>query len=96
MLTQLLQGADPERLVGAEWRRGSLPPRTLGARALEVIQRQASDVAERARPWLVGDPDSRDLSLDVGERLLTGTVGPLHGSHPGLGQLLQPRRPSSG
>ena len=80
MLTQLLQGADPDRLVGAEWRRGSLPPRALGGRALEVIQRQASDVAERARPWLVGEPDSRDLALDVGERLLTGTVGPLYGT----------------
>ena len=79
MLTQLLQGADPERLAGAEWRRGTLPPRALGARALDLIQRQAVEVAERARPWLVGDPDSRDLALEIGDRLLTGTVGPLHG-----------------
>jgi exodeoxyribonuclease V gamma subunit len=79
MLTQLLQGADPERLAGAEWRRGTLPPRALGARALDLIQRQAVEVAERARPWLVGDPDSRDLVLEIGDRLLTGTVGPLHG-----------------
>ncbi len=80
MLTQLLQGADPERLAGAEWRRGTLPPRALGTRALEVVLRQATEVADRARPWLVGDPGSRDLALEVGDRLLTGTVGPLHGS----------------
>ena len=79
MLTQLLQGADPERLAGAEWRRGSLPPRALGARALELVQRQANEVAERARPWMVGEPDSRDLALEIGDRLLTGTVGPLYG-----------------
>ncbi|HEY5787745.1 MAG TPA: exodeoxyribonuclease V subunit gamma, partial [Microlunatus sp.] len=79
MVTQLLQDADPERLAGAEWRRGSLPPRALGARALEAVQRQATEVAERARPWLVGEPDSRDLALEVGDRLLTGTIGPLHG-----------------
>ena len=79
MVTQLLQGADPDRLAGAEWRRGTLPPRALGARALEAVQRQATEVAERARPWLVGEPDSRDVALEIGDRLLTGTIGPLHG-----------------
>ncbi|HEY5980937.1 MAG TPA: exodeoxyribonuclease V subunit gamma [Microlunatus sp.] len=79
MLSQLLAGADPERLAGAEWRRGNLPPRALGARALEAVSRQAGEVAERARPWLIGEPDSRDLALEIGDQLLTGTIGPLHG-----------------
>jgi exodeoxyribonuclease V gamma subunit len=79
MVTQLLHGADPDRLAGAEWRRGTLPPRALGARALEAVQRQATEVAERAGPWLVGETDSRDVALEIGDRLLTGTIGPLHG-----------------
>jgi exodeoxyribonuclease V gamma subunit len=79
LLTQLLHGAEPERLAGAEWRRGTLPPRALGATALDAVLRQASEVVERTRPWLVGEPDSRDVALAIGDRLLTGTVGPLHG-----------------
>jgi exodeoxyribonuclease V gamma subunit len=80
LLGQLLQGADPDRLTGAEWRRGTLPPRALGAHELELVMRRATEVAERAAPWRVGDADSRDVALELGDRLLTGTIGPMHGA----------------
>ncbi|HEU5484557.1 MAG TPA: exodeoxyribonuclease V subunit gamma, partial [Microlunatus sp.] len=80
LLGQLRQGADPDRLTGAEWRRGTIPPRALGAKELEQVMRRATEVAARAAPWLVGDADSRDIALEVGDRLLTGTIGPIHGA----------------
>ena len=79
LLNQLLAGADPEQLMAAEWRRGTLPPRALGGRALEAVMQQAAEVAERTRPWLGDDPDSRDIALEIGDRLLTGTIAPIHG-----------------
>lgn len=79
LLSKLLAGADPDRLMGAEWRRGTLPPRALGARALETVMHQAVEVAESIRPWLGDDPDSRDIALEIGDRLLTGTIAPIHG-----------------
>ena len=79
LLSQLLAGADPEQLMAAEWRRGTLPPRALGGRALEAVMQQAAEVAERTRPWHCDDPDSRDIALEIGDRLLTGTIAPIHG-----------------
>ena len=78
LLGKLLAGADPDQLSGAEWRRGTLPPRALGARALETVLQQATEVAERVRPWLCDDPDSRDIALEIGDRVLTGTIAPVH------------------
>jgi exodeoxyribonuclease V gamma subunit len=81
LLTRLLRGADPEQLTGAEWRRGTLPPRALGANALASVMDQARDVAQRAAPWLTEGSDSQDVALELADRLLTGTVGPLHGTN---------------
>lgn len=78
LLTQLLRGADPDQVAGAEWRRGTLPPRQLGGSTLHRILEQAQDVAARARPWLIGEPASHDIAVEIGDRLLTGTVGPVH------------------
>ncbi|MDN5770780.1 MAG: exodeoxyribonuclease V subunit gamma [Microlunatus sp.] len=78
LLTRLLRGADPDQLVGAEWRRGPQPPPAQGAPALDTILQRAIEVADRARRWLVAEPGSRDLAVEVGDRLLTGTVAPLH------------------
>ena len=79
LLAQLLRGADPAQLAGAEWRRGTLPPRQLGGETLGRIMEQAEDVASRSRPWLTDEPGSRDVAVAIGDRLLTGTVAPLHG-----------------
>lgn len=80
LLGELLRGGDPDRLAGAEWRRGTLPPRQLGGATLERIIEQANEVVARAQPWLGTDtPGSRDIALAIGDRLLTGTVAPLHG-----------------
>jgi exodeoxyribonuclease V gamma subunit len=80
LLTQILHGADPELVAGAEWRRGTLPPRSLGAAAIDSVLRQAIEVADRARSWLIGEPDSYDVAAEIGDRLLTGTVGPVYGT----------------
>ncbi|MFT4166680.1 MAG: exodeoxyribonuclease V subunit gamma [Microlunatus sp.] len=79
LLTELLRGADPDQLSGAEWRRGTLPPRALGGQVLNRLMTQATEIADRARPWASIEPTSRDIALAVGDRLLVGTVGPLHG-----------------
>ena len=79
LLAELLRGADPDQLRGAEWRRGTLPPRALGEQVLERQLGQALQLAERARPWSSGEPTSHDIALAVGERLLTGTVAPVYG-----------------
>ena len=80
LVTRLLRDASPDQLAGAEWRRGTLPPRRLGGTTLGRIMEQAEDVASRARPWLTEESDSRDIAVAIGDRLLTGTVGPVHGS----------------
>lgn len=79
LLTQLLRGADPDQLRGAEWRRGTLPPRALGDRVLDRLMRLALEIADRARPWSSGESTSHDIAIELGERLLTGTVAPVHG-----------------
>ena len=78
LLTELLHGADPDQLSGAEWRRGTLPPRALGGQVLNRLMMQAVEIADRARPWSGVEPTSLDVALELGDRLLVGTVGPLH------------------
>ena len=48
MLRLHLQGHDLSRLRDAEWRRGAIPPRMLGARVLGTLTEEVEDVAGAA------------------------------------------------
>ncbi|HZA04750.1 MAG TPA: exodeoxyribonuclease V subunit gamma, partial [Propionibacteriaceae bacterium] len=82
MLRLHLQGHDLSRLRDAEWRRGAIPPRMLGARVLGQLMEEVEQVAATAAEFLAGEPERRevDVTLPGGVRL-TGTVGQLHGEH---------------
>jgi len=85
MLDDLMAGRDPDFVLGAEWRRGTLPPGRLGWRQAREIGSQASDLAAAARALRQHDPQ-RTVDVDIAladprwpGRRLTGTIGPVWG-----------------
>ncbi|MGB8406548.1 MAG: exodeoxyribonuclease V subunit gamma, partial [Mycobacterium sp.] len=79
MLGDLMAGRDPEFVIGAEWRRGTLPPGRLGWRQAREINAEAADLSAAARA-LQQDRPQRTLDVDIDlepGRRLTGTIGPL-------------------
>ncbi|HWU32984.1 MAG TPA: exodeoxyribonuclease V subunit gamma [Marmoricola sp.] len=75
MLRELFEGAAPQNVLDREWRRGVLPPGRLGwAKAQEILQK-SGPLASMAHAITQGQPASaRDITVDLGGRLLTGTV----------------------
>ncbi|MGQ0847274.1 MAG: exodeoxyribonuclease V subunit gamma [Sporichthyaceae bacterium] len=77
--------AEREILACLEWetRRGVVPPGLLGVAAARRIGAAAEAVAAQARPYLVGDPDSVDVTAEVRvdgtDRRLAGTVEKVYG-----------------
>jgi exodeoxyribonuclease V gamma subunit len=81
MLRLHLQGHDLSRLRDAEWRRGAVPPRMLGARALGQLVEEVAEVAAATVDYRQGDPERHPVELtlpDAGERL-TGMVPSVFG-----------------
>ncbi|MEP6814168.1 MAG: exodeoxyribonuclease V subunit gamma, partial [Marmoricola sp.] len=80
MLTDLRRGRTPDQALGAEWRRGVLPPGRLGWRLAKEILDQAQPVADLA-DGLAQRADARtvDIDVDLGGRRLRGTVGDVFG-----------------
>ena len=81
LLRRSLSGLDLERLAAAEWRRGRLPPRRLGEIALAEVADSVRDLDTAAAPYLDGTAERRDVALQLGDQLLSGTVARLHGQH---------------
>ena len=88
MLRLRLAGVDLEQLVGAEWRRGEVPPRAIGQRALSPVAENVAEVAGRAEPLLTGDPRNVDINAEVevpdgnggySEHVVVGTVPGVYG-----------------
>ncbi len=81
MLRDLLAGRTRQATLGKEWRRGVLPPGTLGWRLAQKIVDQAAPVAEVAISVTQGiAPSARDVDVDLGGgRRLRGTVTDLYG-----------------
>ncbi|MGI8457486.1 MAG: exodeoxyribonuclease V subunit gamma [Propionibacteriaceae bacterium] len=88
MLHRRLAGADLEALRAAEWRRGELPPRNLGDRALEPVLTTVATLEEASRSYRQGEATTLDLDAvitdvrvgDVTRDLtVTGTAHPLYG-----------------
>ena len=81
MLRDLLAGHDRTRVLGKEWRRGSLPPGQLGWRMANEIVDKAIPVADCAESVMQGRAvDALDVDVDLGDdRRLRGTVTDLYG-----------------
>ncbi|MGI9157931.1 MAG: exodeoxyribonuclease V subunit gamma, partial [Marmoricola sp.] len=80
MLTDLRRGHTPDQALGAEWRRGVLPPGRLGWRLAKEILGEVEPVAERADSLArSADATAVDIDVDLGGRRLRGTVGDVFG-----------------
>jgi exodeoxyribonuclease V gamma subunit len=78
LLKSRLAGADPDRCIQAEWRRGTLPPGELGSRVVRSVMLQVEPLVAASAE--VRQPDGRavDVAVDLDSRRLTGTVGMVH------------------
>ncbi|MDR3662903.1 MAG: exodeoxyribonuclease V subunit gamma, partial [Mycobacterium sp.] len=81
MLGDLMAGRAADFVIGAEWRRGTLPPGRLGWRQAREISNEATELAAAARA-LQQDREvgAIDINVDLGGesgRRLTGTITPL-------------------
>jgi exodeoxyribonuclease V gamma subunit len=82
MLRLRLQGHDLNRLRDAEWRRGAIPPRMLGARVLGQLMEEVEEVAGVASDLVTDGPSRHEVdALLPGKVRLTGTVGQVHAEH---------------
>lgn len=79
LLRLRLQGVAPAQAIGAEWRRGELPPQHFGVRTLERVAQQVEEVAAVAAPYLVEPTSSRDAVAQLEAYTVAGTLGHLRG-----------------
>ena len=82
MLRLHLQGHELSRLRDAEWRRGAIPPRMLGARVLGTLTEEVEDVAGAAGEFVNAEPERHEVDAQLpGDVRLTGTVAQVRGDH---------------
>jgi exodeoxyribonuclease V gamma subunit len=74
LLRLRMAGNGAESLIAAEWRRGYLPPRALGQRAIQDISGQVEKLMQTAQPFLTGQPAPYEVLADLGRVRLIGTV----------------------
>jgi len=74
LLQLRLAGHDITSIIDAEWRRGYLPPRGLGHRAISEIINEVDQLVQAAQPFLTGQPIPYEVLAEIGQRRLTGTV----------------------
>ncbi len=80
LLEHYLEGAPIGELTAAEWRRGLLPPRSFGGRAIEPVVANVEQIAAASRPYLAEPRSSRDVLVDLGAgRQVAGTLSSLFG-----------------
>ena len=75
IIRAVLAGADPQAVLTAALRRGTLPPGDLGAQELRAICTTAQKVVQQAAGLRAGEPATTDVALSLGEWRLTGRVG---------------------
>ncbi len=81
MLSRVLAGASVGDTCDAEIRRGTLPPGQLGLSAIDAICGDVTLVADAAATYIAGQqPAAIDVSLNLGDRWLTGTVTGAYGT----------------
>ncbi|HET9778006.1 MAG TPA: exodeoxyribonuclease V subunit gamma, partial [Propionibacteriaceae bacterium] len=74
LLRLRMAGHESEALIAAEWRRGYLPPRALGHKAIQGIAEQVEQLMQTAQPFLTSQPAPHEVLADLGDVRLTGTV----------------------
>jgi exodeoxyribonuclease V gamma subunit len=79
LLRLRIAGHELESLTAAEWRRGYLPPRGLGQRAIRQINDQVEQLVQTAQPFLTDQPAPYEVLAEVGGVRLTGTVSRVMG-----------------
>ena len=79
LLRLRIAGHQPELLIAAEWRRGYLPPRALGQKAIQGIADDVEQLLRTAQPFLTDQPAPYEVLADLGDVRLTGTVGGIIG-----------------
>ncbi|HKX15699.1 MAG TPA: exodeoxyribonuclease V subunit gamma [Propionibacteriaceae bacterium] len=79
LLRLRMAGHQPELLTAAEWRRGYLPPRGLGQRAIDEITKQVEQLMETAQPFLTVRPAQYEVLAGLSNVRLTGTVSSVIG-----------------
>jgi exodeoxyribonuclease V gamma subunit len=81
MLSRVLAGASVGDTCDAEIRRGTLPPGQLGLSAIDAIRGGVTLIADAAATYIAGQqPAAIDVSLNLGDRWLTGTVTDAYGT----------------
>jgi exodeoxyribonuclease V gamma subunit len=77
LLRLRMAGHEPESLIAAEWRRGYLPPRALGQKAIEGISDEVEQLMQAAQPFLTDRPAPYEVLAEVGsavERTVNGVI----------------------
>jgi exodeoxyribonuclease V gamma subunit len=81
LLAEVLSGATVEQARGAELRRGTLPPGRLGLEVVDDVADTVALMAAAVTAQAEGRPQtSRQVTLTLGDRRLTGTVNGVYGS----------------
>jgi exodeoxyribonuclease V gamma subunit len=80
LLRRHLSGQELQQLTAAEWRRGWLPPRSLGSAAITEVADTVRELKATAASHLTETASRYDVSIQIGETVLAGTVPKVHGS----------------
>jgi len=80
LLRRHLSGQELKQLTAAEWRRGWLPPRSLGSAAITEVADTVRELKATAASHLTETACRYDVSIQIGETVLAGTVPKVHGS----------------
>jgi exodeoxyribonuclease V gamma subunit len=79
LLRLRMAGHESEALIAAEWRRGYLPPRALGHKAIQDIAGEVEQLMQTAEAFLTNQPVPHEVLADLGDMRLTGTVSGIIG-----------------
>ncbi|MCJ0901848.1 exodeoxyribonuclease V subunit gamma [Rhodococcus sp. ARC_M6] len=81
MLASRLAGRSSADFRAAEWRRGTLPPYSLGNTVLGNVEWVVDQLAGLTLPHMSGDATAVDVSVEIGDgRRLNGTVTGVYGN----------------
>ena len=80
ILRRIIGLDDPQQVLTGELLRGDLPPRGLGARAIEEVCARVQQLGDASQRDRTAPPDTVDVTVDLGRgRRLTGVVPDVRG-----------------
>jgi exodeoxyribonuclease V gamma subunit len=90
LLRDRLAGQDLDRCRAAEWRRGALPPGTLGHALLADVLDDVEELVATGTRFVTGEPGSRDVDVTLPDGTnVVGTVGGVYGCDDKSGQTVR-------